>query len=185
MNIHESYSFVSETTKCPFAKKAEIIEIPSAYQTIESLAEKLRVELPQLPNNNLDAALVGLPMQYATSLEAVGEGLYKLLDAVDTDCLKGIEAAEWRLKLYGEKYFVGTFWHGFEASNPRKCPEGAFLLFQPKSSFERKFKGPTQETRLRLNIRHQFERDGRPYEHGSLSEAQRFLPGVDWWDNSN
>lgn len=177
----ESFEQVRRTTDCPFAKKADVVEIPSSCQTIDSLAAKLSEVLPTLTPRSLDAALVSLPAQYTGSPEAVGQGLYGILEAIDSRCLENVGSDKWRLRLFGEKYFIATFWYGFEDSNPRKCPEGAFLLFQPKSSFERKFRGEEQEARLRRNIRNQFLKNERPYEHETISEAQRFLPEVKWW----
>lgn len=147
--MKENFIGVRETTKCPFAKKAEVIAvpdtvitIPSAYQTIDSTANKLKDVLPTLTPRGLDAALVELPTQYTESADTVGFGLYSILNAIDPNCLEGVESDTWRLRLFDEKYFIATFWHGFEDSNPRKCSEGAFILFQSKSSFERKFRGP-------------------------------------------
>ena len=177
------YSFeqVRGTTKCPFAKKAKVIEVSLEEATIGSICEALSNILPMLTQHTLDAALISLPEEFTKKPEDIGYALFHILISLDKTCLAGVESRDWKLYLQNEKFFVATFWYGFEESSPRKCPEGAFLLFQPKSSFERGGLRGDTERKIRLSIRKMFAIGGKPYNHEPLSEAERFLPEVKWW----
>ncbi len=178
----ESFEQVRGSTKCPFARKACIIEVSSGRESLEEICQSLQVVLPQLKTNKQDAALVGLPVARSCTLQSIAQFLYQTLLTLDPNCLAGVESKEWKLFLYSQKFFVATFWSGFDDLSSRKCPEGAFILFQPKSSFERNgLRGGPNEPKLRLNIRRMFASVNKPYDHETLSEAQRFLPEIVWW----
>lgn len=178
----ESFKQVQGTTHCPFAKKARIVEISPNLESVSEISISLAMALPQLTTNLVDAVLVYLPNEFTETIDSVGSALYQILIMLDETCLIGAGSKDWKLYLQSEKFFVATFWEGFGETNPRKCNKGAFLLFQPKSSFERGgFRGDHKEHGLRMTIRRLFERSGEPYNHEPLTESERFLPGVTWW----
>lgn len=180
---HQSFEAVRETTQCPFAKVAYAREVTENPESISEICDKLRQDLPRVTEEKLDVVLVNLPPQFTSTADDVGDALRQILVGLDEDCLAGVDTAEWKLHLFNQKFFVAAFWEGFPENNPRNCPEGAFLMFQPKSSFERSSlrNGPIGE-RTRSNIRTIFAREGKPYNHEVLTEAERFIPGVRWWE---
>lgn len=180
-----SFRSVKGETKCPFAKKAKIIELRELENLSDGVKE-LKNILPQLSRNGLDGAILPLPKHTTDTLEEVGFALFYILNNLDPNCVRNVESKDWRLFLefdgVREKYFIACFWDGYSNYSPRKCPEGAFILFQPKSSFVNNgLRGGELEDKLRQNIRKLFSIVGKPYEKEEL-EAERFLPNIKWWE---
>lgn len=179
---NESFTIVKQETHCPFAKNANIYEVPNCYEDISDICNTLAEVLPNCTDKKIDVAVVNLPKTFSESAKNVGAALRQVLVGLDKHCLENVESEDWKLHLYGQKFFIAGFWEGFSDDNPRKCPRGAFLLFQPKSSFERGgLHGGVNELKIRSKIRSNFTINGQSYDHQPLTEAERFVPGVTWW----
>lgn len=180
--MKESLEEVKINTLCPFAKKANIIEVAQNARTIEDISNNLKLILPEISKKDIDAAFVSLPDKYANDIKVLGGALRQILLNIDPESLSQINSPGWKLNLNNEKFFVAVFSDKFDENSSRNCPKGAFILFQPKNSFSRAGMDKAHDdARIRSSIRTLFAKGGKPYNHESLNEPQRFLPEHDWW----